>query len=618
MKSQMLLLQKHLLQDAGRIGNTSTQRDFEEVTHRVEIEGLSFLTITLPRFAKDLQKALDEGRIAPAMFAGFSRRGQLPRFLGGLLKQIFDSGSGLLLDNPSTAAIQAIRQVTMAFAKIEMECSDERRQTAYQGYVECERFVRDGDRRRRASDYDDFGNIVRLLWSDLYSRLDRRLYDGELDPSHGPGAVADKLKGNAKWAMREYSERLERIFPYLEYARANRSAYLEIDRVDFREPGRERPVKVTDVPKTQETVRIIAQEPSYMMFIQQGILRMMKDEFSRQGTYANAFICFDSQEPNQLLAQEGSATGQLATLDLKEASDRVSNQLVIKMFERFPTLGEAVQACRSRSADVPDHGVIRLAKFASMGSALTFPIEALVFCTLVFLGIEKALNRPLSRQDVNSRVGKVRIYGEDSIVPVGYVSSVIAVLEDFGLLVNRNKSYWTGSFRESCGGDFYAGMPVKVARVRRAFPEDFLSKGRPYKKGRPPTLLKQGSELVSVVSLRNQLYKLGYHGTAEWLDQEIRKVLPIYPNVTEDSPVLGRHVPYGLHDVDGRHKDEQRPLVRGYVVDSITPPSKIDGYDALLKVLSKTGLTPFEDPQHLDRAGRASAVRLKLRWSSPV
>jgi hypothetical protein len=602
MDSQMLLLQKHLLADAGRLGNVSTLRDFKTVTDRVEIEGQSFLTITLPSFASDLQKALAEGRVGPASFAGFDKRGQLPRFLGGLLGQIFDSGSGLLLDNPSVTAIQAVRQVTMAFAKIELECSSERIQTAYQGYVECERDVKLGDKRRGLGHYADFGNIVRLLWSDLNSRLDRRIYDGELAPKHGPGAVADGLKGNKKWTLSEWTDRLEAAgIHYLEYARASRSAYLTLDRVDFRDPGRERPVEVIDVPKTQKTPRIIAKEPACMMYIQQAILSMMKEEF-RQDANASSFICFDSQEPNRALAREGSATGQLATLDLKEASDRVSNQLVIRMFERFPSLGEAVQACRSRAANVPDHGVIRLAKFASMGSGLTFPIEAMVFCTLVFLGIEKALNRPLTRADITSMRGKVRVYGDDIIVPVGYVSSVIRVLEDFGLIVNKNKSFWTGQFRESCGGDYYAGMPVTVARVRRMF----------------PTSLQDASELVSMVSLRNQLNELGYDGTVEWLDRQIRKILPIYPAVTPDSPILGYHVHPSMVDIDGMHKDYQVPMKRGYVVEDVTPSSKIDGYDALLKVLSRTGSDPFEDPEHLERAGRPSVVRLKLRWSSPV
>ena len=600
MKSQMLLLQKVLLADAGRIGGACTHLDYKTIEARVNTEGISFLTITLPEYAKDLQKALSAEQVDASMFVGFHRHGQLPTLLGGLLRQVFDPGSGRLLDNPNVAAIQALRQVTMAFGKIELECSNERIQTALSGYLECERDVRAGDRARSDMDIYDFGRVASLLWSSLNSCLDRRIYDGEMIPAHGPGAVSDRLKGNAKWTLMEWTDRLEAEFPFLEYARASRSEYSELHRVNFREPGQERPVKVISVPKTLKTPRIIAVEPACMMFVQQGLMSLMKEEF-RADQNAFQFICFDSQEPNRALARSASRDGSLATLDLKEASDRVSNQLVLTLFERFPTLSRAVQACRSRSADV-DGKVIRLAKFASMGSALTFPIEAMVFCTMVFVGIERALNRPLTRKDLLALYGKVRIYGDDIIVPVEYAQSVIDTLEAFGALVNRSKSFWTGKFRESCGGDYYSGLPIGVARVRRVLPKS----------------LKDASEIVSAVSLRNQLNQLGYFETVRWLDCLIGNILPVYPCVTEDSPILGKVELDRRFSVDRWETNLQRPLARGYVVDGITPQSEIDGYDALLKVLCRAGETQFEDSRHLERSGRPLVVRLKLRWASPV
>jgi hypothetical protein len=600
MKNQMLLLQKVLLADASRLGGACTHLDYDYIEARVNTEGISFLTITLPEYAKDLQKALSMEQVDSSMFTGFGRRGQLPTLLGGLLSLVFDSGSGRLLDNPSIPAIQAIRQVTMAFGKVELECSNERIQTAISGYIECEREIRASDSARSVVDYNDYGRVASLLWSSLNSSLDRRIYDGELTPAHGPGSVADRLKGNAKWTLMEWTNRLEAELPFLEYARAHRSAYLEIDRVDYREPGQERPVKVITVPKTLKTPRVIAVEPTCMMFVQQGVMALMKEDF-RAEPNAKAFICFDSQEPNRALAQEASRDGRFATLDLKEASDRVSNQLVIKMFERFPHLSGVIQASRSRSALV-NGKVIRLAKFASMGSALTFPIEAMVFCTLVFLGIERALNRQLTRADIKALRGQVRVYGDDIIVPVAYAQSVIDTLEAFGARVNRSKSFWTGLFRESCGGDFYAGFPVGVARVRRVLPES----------------RKNVEELVSAVSLRNQLSQLGYFETVEWLDRLIGRLLPYYPRVTEDSPILGR-VDHGQpYEVDLMDSDTQSPLTRGYVVEDEIPQSSIDGYDALLKVLCRTGEIPFEDPEHLTRSGRALVVRLTLRMASPV
>jgi hypothetical protein len=41
--------------------HTSASLDFKTVKRRVEHEGMSFLTITLPTFAKDLEKASRKG-----------------------------------------------------------------------------------------------------------------------------------------------------------------------------------------------------------------------------------------------------------------------------------------------------------------------------------------------------------------------------------------------------------------------------------------------------------------------------------------------------------------------------------------------------------------------------
>jgi len=123
-----------------------------------------------------------------------------------------------------------------------------------------------------------------------------------------------------------------------------------------------------------------------------------------------------------------------------------------------------------------------------MGSALTFPIESMVFLTIVFLAKEEELRRPLTRKDIKSLRGQVRIYGDDIIVPIGLVPAVVRLLEAFGLKVNQNKSFWNAKFRESCGGDYYQGHDVTVVRLRSLF----------------PTNRKHALEMASTVSFRNQ------------------------------------------------------------------------------------------------------------------
>jgi hypothetical protein len=265
------------------------------------------------------------------------------------------------------------------------------------------------------------------------------------------------------------------------------------------------------------------------------------------------------------------------------------------MFENFPNLERAVDATRSRKADVQGHGVIRLAKFASMGSALCFPIEALVFSTVIFIGIQNALSRPLTLKDISSFRGKVRVYGDDIIVPVKYVRHVISALETYGFKVNAGKSFWNGSFRESCGKDYYAGEDVSVVRVRQFIPE---SRGN-------------AKEIISTVSLRNQLYNAGLWGTVRHLDRHLERVLKHYPVVGPQSPVLGRVSCLGIPSYR-MHIHLHKPIVKGFLQRSRPPISKLDGYGALMKFFLKRGDEPFADRDHLERYGRPDAVDIKL------
>jgi len=603
-KSPITLAQLVLI-DLGTRCGTSTTRDWKTIARRVEEEGFSFLTITLPDFCADLEKGLAQEFVAPDMFAGFRRHGGLPRFLGGFLELIFDRDSGCLLQEPSIQAIRAVRQITLMFGKIELECSADRTWRAVDKFLECEQDLKQSDYRLRSEPdrLDRFARIGRLLWADFLSSVDSRIYNEGVMPKHGPGATADKLRGNAKYDQSTWTTRLEEVFPHWENLIPSESFLDRTDVVRILEPGDEIAVKVIAVPKTLKTPRIIAVEPTCMQYMQQGVLSMVMQEMAGHDNPRH-FIQFESQEPNQWSAREGSITGTLATLDLSEASDRVSNQHVRLLLSNHRWLRLAVDATRSRKADVPRRdgtiSTVRLSKFASMGSALCFPMEALVFATVIFCGIEQALGRPLVKRDVVSFFDRVRVYGDDIIVPVEYVHQVIQELEAFGFRVNTRKSFWTGSFRESCGMEYYKGSPVTVARVRTLLPDS----------------RQDVAELVSTVSLRNQLDKLYFPETVRFLDELIGKIIP-FPAVLETSSLLGRHLPW-LPSQEYRHDLHlNHPLVKGAVVESKSPLNQVDDYGALMKWFLKRGEMPFQDKDHLQRSGRPSSARIKVRWARP-
>ena len=620
MKSLVVLWQRVADESATRC-HTRTSRDLKTVATRTKMEGVSFLTITLPNFGKDFERSLDRGVVADDVFLGFTRHAGLPRFLGGFLQRIFDRGDGTLLPNPCVDSIIAVRQLTLMFGKIALPCSDARVKRAIRGYVECEQEVEAGDRTRSAVDIAAFRRVSNLLFVDAFTYMDREIHAGRVVPKHGPGATADRRRGNAKFRQDTWPSRLEKAgFYSSDFLLPTYSYYDALERVRLLEPEAEVPVRVITVPKTLKTPRIIGIEPTAMQYAQQAILPVMLEGLRRKPLAS--FLGFDDQTPNQRMAREGSLTGGLATLDLSEASDRVSNQLVMEMMRNHPHLLHAVQATRSTKADVPGHGVMPLSKFASMGSALCFPVEAMVFLTTVFLGIEQALRVPLDRQTINTFAGRVRIYGDDILVPTDCVESVVDMLGNFGFRVNVAKSFWNGKFRESCGKEYYDGEDVSVVRVRQV----------------PPTQRRHASRVVSHVSLRNQLYNAGYWGVCAELDKEIRGMLKHFPVVSESSPVQGR-VSFLGYETQKLHDKLHSPLVKGYVVSANIPSDPLDDVGALLKCLLRfardedqqteasvlldlatggvLGSLPAVDADHLERAGRPQLVDIKLRWSSP-
>jgi len=620
MKSLMSLW-RVMAEESAMICRTSADLDFKKVEVRVKSEGLSFLTITLPAFAKDFEQALDAGSVESDHFVGFSRRGGLPLFLGGFLSQVFDS-DGALLENPSVDCIRAVRQLCMLFGKVEFPCSNTRIDSAIAGYLETEQELARAETSIPEELLPQFQRAARVLWADAFQCVDQSVYEGTLIPKHGPGATADKLRGNSKFNQREWTRRLEAYFPYGEFcfpdgneALPSWSFYYQQQPPVLAEPGTERPVKVITVPKTLKTPRIIAVEPTCMQYAQQAISQRLV-EVLEKGTcphphggghvFGNSgFVGFEMQEVNRLMAFEGSVNRSLATLDLSEASDRVLNRHVELLFSGFPHLNGAIQACRSLKADVPAHQgksrkVITLRKFASMGSALCFPVEALVFTTIVFTAIAHELNVPLTREVVNSFRGKVRVYGDDIIIPVDYVQSVIRYLEAFGLKVNSDKSFWNGKFRESCGGDFYDGEWVTPLRVRRDIPRS----------------LTDVQEVVSLFSFRNQCYWAGYWMTAKFIDE--KWLIPLtrgdYNIVDVTAAGLGRESVFPYRQQGLSAKGDHTPVVRGLRVRYPIPASPLDGPGALLKFFLKQGEEPSHDEKHLERQGRPLVSGIKRGW----
>jgi len=89
-----------------------------------------------------------------------------------------------------------------------------------------------------------------------------------------------------------------------------------------------------------------------------------------------------------------------------------------------------------------------------MGSALCFPVECLVFAAVIEYVTQEWCNRGRLVKPAYS------VFGDDLVVATEISSDVIEALTSLGFTVNHDKSFINGKFKESCGGDYYAGIDV--------------------------------------------------------------------------------------------------------------------------------------------------------------
>jgi len=267
------------------------------------------------------------------------------------------------------------------------------------------------------------------------------------------------------------------------------------------------------VPKTLKTPRTISVEPSYMMLMQQSIAKPLMS-YLESKRFGFKSIRFSDQSVNRDLARRGSIDGSISTIDLSDASDLVPLGAVVDMFKVCPTFLNYILDCRTSTALLPDKRIIDLKKFASMGSALCFPIESMFFFTVVLYSLVRQSGRSPSRRLLLNLAKDVAIYGDDILVPSLMGSGVMADLELFGLRVNQNKSFYTGFFRESCGGDYYKGVDVTPLYVRQ-----WDDTGK----------LVDSSTRISLVALSNSLYMKGLWHACDYLREVLQRKIKNIP-----------------------------------------------------------------------------------------
>lgn len=440
------------------------ERDMMTIMSRVEHEGISFLTITLPTFGKEFERSLSQGCVDSTCFQSFRKHGAIPSFLKGMLSQVFDQDTGGILDEEKIDPniIEGIRQIAYTFKKLRLDCSPERVTATLRNFIQTEYDLNEAIITKEL--LQDFLEVSHLLWDPLFSDINVT----DLEPRHGPGATAERISGNQKFHWRFWHKRIEPYFPLLDTAYTLGSyGSEEFDDVTLVDEDMEQPVRVTPVPKTQKGPRIIAIEPCCMQYAQQAIRRVLYSTLESV-RMTKGHVNFTDQSINQRLAMRASRDDSMATLDLSDASDRVILSLAQHMFDGNPDLQDAILACRSKRAEMPDGTVIGpLSKFASMGSALCFPVESMYFYTICVVALLKKRKLPVTTRNIYDATRCVYVYGDDIIVPSAYAMDVTAALRYCGFSLNVSKSFLSGPFRESCGGDFFCGVDVRPHFIKK-------------------------------------------------------------------------------------------------------------------------------------------------------
>lgn len=429
--------------------------DKQYVLQRINSEGVGFVSSTLPALAKCVLHAIEIGNLYEAIqitnLTCIARKGRSLRYFRSLLGGIFDD-SGVILPSPSAESLLRLRTLCEYAYKLSLPFSTTELKSFTDTFVRNDDCVGDGvdqafvDEVRKSVEK----NFSTFLADDPHTIL------SSFAPRPGPGTFSGAPKDWFLWKTKPSPSKF-RNFIVGKFKGLLRS-------IGGKMPIPQHSDIISDcsellfVPKDSRGPRTIVREPRDNLLFQMSF----HDWFTSRVQYATfGRIQFVSQDINKSIARNASIDASYATLDLKNASDMVPNSVVKTIFRNIPSVMFFLKRFRTGSVLLPDGSVKVLKKLSGMGSGFTFPIMAFLCHTAISTTISKRCNISYATA---SRL--VYVYGDDICVPTKYVSIAIESLRAVGLVVNVEKSYWRGPFRESCGGDYLAGIDVSPPRLR--------------------------------------------------------------------------------------------------------------------------------------------------------
>jgi hypothetical protein len=552
-------------------------QDIKEVRSRVANEGLPFLTVALP----ELGKAMDIFHATNTWptIKSFRTDGMgIPYFLG---EAIYAAKAG------NSVAVDCVRQLSYVFYKLEVQHDPKTIDKFLDAFIANDREVGNFDfsesndieftfedpdfsGRRRGTQCSRSALVKEM--ARIIARVLSNSDPHDIRPCHGGGSTACRTPNHKKWSGFRYFKKLDDVFGYTNLFYFNETHLLDELEVLESSVSANPQARVCLVPKDSRGPRVISCEPRELMFAQQGLMRKLYD-ILETNHITRGQINFTDQRVNRALAFQASLSGKLATIDLKDASDRVSLELVRGCFPSDWL--ECLEACRSEETILPNDYVVKLNKFAPMGSACCFPVEALVFWACA-----QAATRLL--YGISNR--QVYVYGDDIICDTDVSKGIMEALTIVGLKVNYDKSYVSGPFRESCGGDYHKGYDVTPVRVKEV----------------PNNV---GTGLDTCADLCNEfIAKFGYESVHRLISDVEEVVGFVYPRTEREIPLTLRVPSSASNEVFYRKRwnsdlqiEEHRILASASTPVARRPP---DWWELLRKELSRDSASksyPYEN-----------------------
>lgn len=354
---------------------------------------------------------------------------------------------------------------------------------------------------------------------------------------HGPGAVYDHAKDEGKW---KFDTTTWALLPYGGsdlFHFSNRHWLTTPHELSLQRYWHSR---ACAVPKDFRGPRYIAIEQKELQFLQQALKEWLYHHVPFRTHHQ---VQFERQDVHRAWLFQPEA----ASLDLSDASDYVSRRLVWTLFPE--PWRKLLFSLRSTFVVLPSGHVAPIRSFALMGSALCFPVEALVHWACAKLSCSRF----------------VSVYGDDIIVERRAVPQVLENLETCGLRPNYNKTCYRTRFRESCGLDLWADTDCTIQYIRR--------------------LPSSVSTALSLVAPQQELWRRGFYAAAACL----RKA--ILDRVSLDTDEVPKHPSVLGGESDIRfprrwNKGYQRLEVLAPQLVTRMRRSSLDGYDGIYASLA--------------------------------